>query len=62
MNEHTNFRLSEEQLDELAERAADKALEKVYIQIGKSIVQKALWIIGASILPVYLFLKSKGLA
>ena len=61
MNEHTNFKLSEEQLDELAERAAERALEKVYTQIGKSIVQKALWIIGAGCLSLFAWLKAKGI-
>lgn len=59
MNE--DFKLSEDQIDAIAERAAEKALEKVYTQIGKSIVQKALWIIGAGCLSLFAWLKAKGL-
>ena len=40
--------LTEEQLDEIANRAADRAVEKitqqVYQQVGKSVLNKLLWI------------------
>lgn len=39
--------LTEDDIDRIAEKAAERALEKVYSQVGKSIVTKALWIIGA---------------
>lgn len=43
--------LSEEQLDELAERAANRAVEKmtahVYQTVGQSVVKRFLTIIGA---------------
>jgi hypothetical protein len=39
--------LTEADIDRIAERAADRALEKVYSDVGKSLVTKALWIIGA---------------
>lgn len=39
--------LTEADIDRIAERAAERALEKVYGQIGKSIVTRVLWILGA---------------
>lgn len=45
----------------IAEKAADKALEKVYAEVGKSILKKAAWIVGAVVLAIFGFLKAKGL-
>lgn len=52
--------LTEEQIDTIAERAAERALEKVYAQIGKSIVQKFLWLVGAASLAVLAWMKGSG--
>ncbi len=52
--------LSEEQIDAIAERAAEKALEKVYAQIGKSVVHKLLWLVGAATLAVLAYFKGVG--
>lgn len=56
--------ISEEQLDEIAERAAEKAISKltdhVYLQVGRSVVNKLLWIIGAVFAGGYIWLHSKG--
>ena len=56
--------LPEEQIDQIAEKAAEKAIEKltshVYQEVGKSVVSKLFYIIGACAVGLYLFLKSKG--
>ena len=52
--------LTEEQLEAIAERAAEKALEKVYASIGKSIVQKFLWLVGAAALALAAWMKGSG--
>jgi hypothetical protein len=59
--ERRSSQLSDEQIELIAERAAEKALEKVYSQIGKSVVQKVLWLVGAGALALFAFLKGKGL-
>lgn len=62
-NERRNsLTLTDEQIEEIAERAAEVALERVYTQIGKSVVQKFLYLVGAAALAVYAFLKGKGIA
>lgn len=48
--------LSDEQIDKIAEKAAEKALEKVYTQIGKSVVQKVLYLVGAAALAIWAYL------
>jgi hypothetical protein len=52
--------LTAEQLDAIAERAADRALEKVYAQIGKSFIHKLLFAAGAAALAVAAWLKGSG--
>lgn len=60
MPEEHEISLTEAQIDLIAERAANRALEKVYAEIGQSIVQKALYVIGAGALALAFWLNSKG--
>ena len=53
--------LSDELIEKIAERAAAKALEKVYTGVGKSVLTKLLWIFGAAGLALYMILKEKNL-
>jgi len=52
--------LSPQQIEEIAERAAEVALEKVYTSIGKSVVSKFLWLVGAAALAVAAWLNGAG--
>lgn len=52
--------LSEEQIQLIAERAAEVALERVYTSIGKSVVNKVLWLCGAAALAVAAWLNGAG--
>jgi hypothetical protein len=52
--------LSEDEIEAIAERAANKALEKVYAQIGKSVVNRVLFWIGAAALAVLAYFKGSG--
>lgn len=54
--------LTEEQIEKIAERAAKVALENVYKEIGKSVVSKFLWAVGAVVLAAYAYLKGAGKA
>lgn len=38
--------LTEEEINHIADRAAERALERVYANIGKSIVKKVFWFVG----------------
>ena len=57
--------LTEDQIEDIAEKAADKAIEKltgdVYKAVGKSVVSKFLWIVGASAVGVWIWAKKNGL-
>jgi hypothetical protein len=42
--------LTDEQMEKIAERAAEKALSKVYTEVGRSVITKFLWMVGALVL------------
>lgn len=52
--------LPEELIEAIADRAAEKALEKVYTAVGKSVVRKALWVIGVISLVAATWLTGHG--
>lgn len=56
--------LTEEQIEQIAEKAAEKAIEKltshVYQEVGKSVVSKIFYLVGACAIGLFLWLKSKG--
>lgn len=56
--------LDDSELEKIAERAAEKAIEKltnhVYQEVGKSVISKFVYVVGACSLGLYLWLKSKG--
>ena len=52
--------ISDEEFEAIANRAAEKALEKVYAEVGKGVLKKLLWLIGAATLAAIAFLSAKG--
>ena len=60
----TQTTLTEEQIEEIAERAAERAMAKLtdhmYKQVGKSVVGKLFWIVGVISVGAYMWLKQKG--
>ena len=57
--------LTESQIEEIAERAANKAVAKltehVYREVGRNVVQKFTYIVGAVAVALFLWLQTKGL-
>ena len=56
--------LTESEIDEIAEKAAEKAIEKltahVYQEVGRSVVGKLVWILGALTVGAYVWAQSRG--
>mgnify|MGYP003111287248 CR=1 FL=1 len=50
--------LTTDDIEIIAERAADKALEKVYADIGQSMVKKTIWAVGTIVLAVAFWITS----
>ena len=53
--------LTEEQINLIADRAAEKALEKVYATVGKSVLTRLLWVFGVVAIGLVVFLTGKGI-
>lgn len=56
--------MTDEQMDEIADRAASKAVQKLadeaYRAVGKSVVEKLFWIVGVLCVGGYLWAQGKG--
>lgn len=57
-------RLTDEQIDEIAEKAATKALSKItdlaYREVGKSVMSKLFYVTGVIAVAAFLYLQSHG--
>jgi hypothetical protein len=52
--------LTDAQIEAIAERAAEVALEKVYTEVGKSVVKKVMWFIGAGAIGLFMWVGTNG--
>ena len=54
MNDH---KLTDQEKEQIAELAADKAYDRFYLAVGKSVTKKLMWIIGAGAAAIWLFIE-----
>jgi len=54
-------KLTEAEIEHIAERAAQKALEKVYSEIGRNVAHKILWFLGAAAIGLVMYISGKEL-
>ena len=50
------IQLTDEQIEAIAERAAEVALNKVYTEVGKSVLKRMAWLTGAAVIGLALWL------
>ncbi len=55
-----NNKLSDAEIELIAERAARKALQMVYEEVGKNAVRTVLWVMGVGVLALLAILGGKG--
>ncbi len=55
-----NITLTDEQMEAIAEKAAHKALEVVYAEVGKAVLKKVAWIVGVVVISVMMWLSYNG--
>jgi len=53
--------LTTDDIEMIAERAADKALEKVYADIGQSMIRRVVWAVGTIVLAMAFWVSSTKL-
>jgi hypothetical protein len=54
-------KLTDLEVDAIAERAAEKAIVKVYEQIGRSVAEKVFWFIGVVVVGMLVLVSGKGI-
>lgn len=55
-----SVQLTDEQIGEIAERAAEVALNKVYTEVGKNVLKKLAWLTGVAVLGLAMWLAGHG--
>lgn len=48
--------LTDEQIEAIAERAAEVAFKKIYEEVGKNVLKKLAWLTGAAVLGLAMWL------
>ena len=48
--------LTDAQIEAIAERAAEVALNRVYTEVGKSVLKKLSWITGVAVIGIFMWL------
>ena len=52
--------LTDAQIEAIAERAAEVALNKVYTEVGKNVLKKLAWLTGAAVIGLAMWLAGHG--
>ncbi len=47
--------LTDEQIEAIAERAAEVAFEKIYKEVGKSVLTRLAWMTGAAVIGLFMW-------
>jgi hypothetical protein len=55
-----NLPLTDAQIEAIAERAAEVALNKVYADVGKNVLKKMAWLTGVAVIGLALWLAGNG--
>ncbi len=52
--------MTEAEIDHIADRAAQRALQKVYAEVGQHLLKKIAWALGVVAVSLMVWLSSKG--
>jgi hypothetical protein len=52
--------ITDAQLDHIVERAVDKVFERIYAEVGKSVMKKLAWAVGLAATALAVWLVGKG--
>lgn len=58
-HERRKVELSDEQIETIATRAKELALRDIYIAVGKSVISKIMWVLGAATAAISAWLHFK---
>ena len=60
MSDKQNLPLTDAQIEAIAERAAEVALNKVYADVGKNVLKRMAWLTGVAVIGLALWLAGNG--
>lgn len=52
--------ISEEDIEKIADKAVEKAMDRLYREVGKSILQKFIWLVGVGTVALYMWIQGRG--
>ncbi len=52
--------ISEEDIERIADKAVEKAMDRLYREVGKSILQKFIWLVGVGTVALYMWIQGRG--
>lgn len=55
-----DVQLTDQQIEEIAERAAKVAFQMVYQEVGKTVLTKLAWLVGAAVVGAAMWLAGHG--
>lgn len=53
--------LTEADIERIAEIAAQKALDKVYVEVGKGLIKRLAWLLGVGAIALLMWMGGKGI-
>ena len=59
--DHEPIHLTEQQVDLIVDRAVTKVFDRIYQEVGKSVVKKLTWAVGLIVTGLMLWMGGKGL-
>lgn len=54
------LQLTDAQIEQIAERAAEVALNKVYADVGRGVLKKLTWLLGVTVVGLAIWLAGNG--
>lgn len=60
-NDNHAVTISEADFERIAELAAQKALDKVYLEVGRGVLRRVAWVVGISVVALLMWMGGKGI-
>lgn len=60
MSDRQQVQLTDAQIEQIAERAAEVALNKVYADVGRGVLKKLTWLLGVTVVGLAIWLAGNG--
>lgn len=52
----TEVKLTEAQIDAIVDKAVEKTFQRLYLEVGRSVLTKMAWLAGAAVIGLFMWL------